>query len=76
LLRQVADADQERDRYNRLHARGKLSDGEYDLYVAETEQWKAAAEAELERLRSVEQASRKLDDVPRLVDEFLQEFAY
>ncbi len=35
LAQRLAEADAERDRYNRLYARGKLTDAEYDAYTAE-----------------------------------------
>jgi hypothetical protein len=50
LASRLAEAESERDRYNRLYARGKLSDDEYDAYAAETAGREKTAEAELVRL--------------------------
>ena len=51
----------ERDRYNRLYARGKLSDGEYDRYAGELKERETEARAELERARKAAERVRDLE---------------
>ena len=69
--RQAADADAERDRYNRLYARGKLSDDEYDAYTSELDRHKAAAEEELHRFEDARRELEVLEALPELVKEYL-----
>jgi site-specific DNA recombinase len=73
LARRVSEADAERDRYNRLYAKGKLTDDEYDAYTAEVEVRKAEAEAEGERLKYARRSLEDLERLPKLIDEYLQE---
>jgi DNA invertase Pin-like site-specific DNA recombinase len=73
LAKRVSDADAERDRYNRLYAKGKLTDDEYDAYTAEVEVRKAEAEAEGERLKDARRSLEDLERLPKLIDEYLQE---
>jgi hypothetical protein len=73
LARRLAEADSERDRYNRLYARGKLSDDEYDAYTAETAERKKTAEEELARLEDARRNVEYLDELPRLVEDYLSE---
>src|SRR5215204_4444415 len=42
LAQRVHEADAERDRYNRLYARGKLTDAEYDGYTNELDENRSA----------------------------------
>jgi DNA invertase Pin-like site-specific DNA recombinase len=73
LARRVSEADAERDRYNRLYAKGKLTDDEHDAYTAEVEARKAEAEAEVERLKDARHALEDLERLPKLIDEYLRE---
>jgi DNA invertase Pin-like site-specific DNA recombinase len=73
LARRVSEADAERDRYNRLYAKGQLTDDEYDAYTAEVEVRKAEAEAEGERLKYARRSLEDLERLPKLIDEYLQE---
>jgi hypothetical protein len=71
--RRVLAHRRERDRYNRLYARGKLSDDEYDVYTAETAERKKTAEEELARLEDARRNVEYLDELPRLVEDYLRE---
>jgi hypothetical protein len=64
--------DAERDRYNRLYARGKLTDDEYDAYTAEVAGRKKAAEDELVKLEDAKRYVEYLDTVPRLAEDYLK----
>lgn len=57
----IEEVASERDRYNRLYARGKLSDEEYDAYTGELEEREAEARAELERAREAAKRTRNLE---------------
>jgi hypothetical protein len=56
----LAEIAAERDGYNRLYARGRLSDAEYDRYVADLDAEKTVAERELAKLR---EASTRLEEL-------------
>ncbi len=73
LAHRLAEADAERDRYNRLYARGKLTDDEYDAYTAEVAERKKAAEEELAKLEDAKRYVEYLDTVPQLVEDYLKE---
>jgi hypothetical protein len=73
LASRLAEADAERDRYNRLYARGTLSDDEYETYTAEIDERRKAAEEELTRLEDARRYVEYLDELPRLVDDYLRE---
>ena len=73
LAHRLAEADAERDRYNRLYAHGKLSDDEYDAYTSELTECKKAAEEELARLEDERRYVEYLDALPRLVEDYLRE---
>jgi site-specific DNA recombinase len=73
LAHRLAEADAERDRYNRLYARSKLTDDEYDAYTAETAERKKTAEEELARLEDARRNVEYLDELPRLVEDYLRE---
>jgi len=73
LAHRLAEADAERDRYNRLYARGKLSDDEYDAYTAELAERKQAAEDDLAKFEDGKRTIEYLDELPRLVEDFLRE---
>ena len=72
LASRLAEADSERDRYNRLYARGKLSDDEYDAYTVEIAGRKKATEEELARLEDARRNIEYLDELPRLVEGYLR----
>ncbi len=76
LAQRLAEADAERDRYNRLYARGKLSDAEYDAYTAELDARKATTEEELGRLGDARRHVEHLDRLPALVEEYLRDLPY
>lgn len=67
LAQRVYEADAERDRYNRLYARGKLTDAEYDGYTNELDEKRGAAEEELARLADARRHVEYLEEVPQLV---------
>jgi hypothetical protein len=73
LAHRLAEADAERDRFNRLYARGKLTDDEYDAYTAEVAESKKAAEGELVTLEDAQHYVEYLDSMPRLVEDYLKE---
>jgi hypothetical protein len=73
LANRLAEADSERDRYNRLYARGKLSDDEYDAYTEEIAKRKKAAEGELAKLEDARRYAEYLDELPRLVEDYLKD---
>ncbi|HEX5850633.1 MAG TPA: hypothetical protein VFY59_15665, partial [Rubrobacter sp.] len=73
LAHRLAETVAERDRYNRLYARGKLTDDEYDAYTAEVAERKKAAEDELAKLEDAKRYVEYLDTVPRLVEDYLKE---
>jgi site-specific DNA recombinase len=76
LLKLITHADTERDGYNRLYARGKIDDGEYDAYIGELNQRKAGAEARLAELKDTKQRIAELEDLPELVDGFLRDLPH
>jgi hypothetical protein len=63
LAQRVHEADAERDRYNRLYARGKLTDAEYDDYTNE----------ELARLADARRNVEYLEELPQRVEEYLRD---
>ena len=76
LAQRLADADAERNRYNRLYARGKLTDAEYDAYTAELDARRNATEEELARLGDARRHVEHLDRLPGLVDEYLRDLPH
>jgi hypothetical protein len=70
LAHRLAESDAERDRYNRLYARGKLTDDEYDAYTAEVAERKRTAEEELAKLEDAQRYVEYLDSMPRLVEDY------
>lgn len=74
--KQLADADSERDRLIRLFKKGGIDEEEFDLYAAETDRDKAEAEAELDRLRDASQRMSWLDDLPDLVEDYLNDLPW
>lgn len=76
LTQRLAEADAERDRYNRLYARSKLTDAEYDTYTAELDARRDATEEELARLGGARKHVEHLDRLPSLVDEYLRNLPY
>ena len=73
LAHRLTETDTERDRYNRLYARGKLTDDEYDAYTAEVAERTKAAEDELAKLEDAKRYVEYLDSMPRLVEDYLKE---
>src|ERR687893_2470490 len=73
LAQRVYEADAERDRYNRLYARGKLTGAEYDGYTNELDEKRGAAEEELARLADAHRHVEYLEEVPQLVEEYLRD---
>lgn len=73
LAQRVYEAYAERDRYNRLYARGKLTDAEYDGYTNELDEKRGAAEEELARLADARRHVEYLEEVPQLVEEYLRD---
>lgn len=73
LAQRVYEADAERDRYNRLYARGKFTDAEYDGYTNELDEKRGAAEEELARLADARRHVEYLEEVPQLVEEYLRD---
>ena len=73
LAQCVYEAHAERDRYNRLYARGKLTDAEYDGYTNELDEKRGAAEVELARLADARRHIEYLEEVPQLVEEYLRD---
>jgi len=73
LAQRVYEADAERDRYNHLYARGKLTDAEYDGYTNELDEKRGAAEEELARLADARRHVEYLEEVPQLVEEYLRD---
>lgn len=71
--RHLAEADQERDRYTMLYARGKLDDAEYDHYIAELDVRRLAAEEELARLGDARERIEYLERLPELVKAYLRD---
>jgi DNA invertase Pin-like site-specific DNA recombinase len=71
LAQRVHEADSERDRYNRLYARGKLTDAEYDGYTNELDEKRSATEEELARLADARRHVEYLEELPQLVEEYL-----
>ena len=69
--RHLAEADQERDRYTRLYARGKLGDAEYDHYIAELNDRRLGAEEELARLGDARERIEYLERLHELVKAYL-----
>jgi hypothetical protein len=67
LAQRVYEASAERDRYNRLYARGKLTDAEYGGYTNELDEKRGAAEEELARLVDARRHVQYLEEVPQLV---------
>jgi hypothetical protein len=67
------EADAERDRYNRLYARGKLTDAEYDAYTDELDEKSKATEEELARLADARRHVEYLEELPALVEEHLRD---
>jgi site-specific DNA recombinase len=76
LLEQIAEADRERDGYLRLAAKGRISDGELDGYLAELEQRKDGATRELGGLRERRERLQKLDELAREVDAHLADLPH
>jgi hypothetical protein len=72
LAQRLHEADSERDRYNRLYARGKLTDEEYDAYTNELDEKRSATEAELSRLSDARRHVEYLEELPQLVEEYLR----
>jgi site-specific DNA recombinase len=73
LASRLNEADSERDRLVRLYARGGLSDNEYDSYTAEIDERKKATEGELASLEEAQRNIDYLDDLPRLIEDYLRE---
>jgi len=73
LSQRVHEADAERDRYNRLYARGKLTDAEYDGYTNELDEKRSATEEELARLADARRHVECLEELPQLVEEYLRD---
>ena len=73
LAHRLTETDAERDRYNRLYARGKLTDDEYDAYTAEVAERRKAAEDALAKLEDAKRYVEYLDSMPRLVEDYLKE---
>ena len=73
LAQRVHEADAERDRYNRLYARGKLTDAEYDGYTHELDEKRKATEEELARLADARRHVEYLEELPQLVEEYLRD---
>lgn len=71
--RHLAEADQERDRYTMLYARGKLDHAEYDHYIAELDVCRLAAEEELARLGDARERIEYLERLPELVKAYLRD---
>lgn len=73
LAQRVHEADAERDRYNRLYARGKLTDAEYDAYTNELDERRNATQEELARLADARKYVEYLEDLPNLIEEYLKD---
>lgn len=73
LAQRVHEADAERDRYNRLYARGKLTDAEYDAYTNELGERRNATQEELARLADARKYVEYLEDLPDLIEEYLED---
>jgi hypothetical protein len=73
LAQRVHEADAERDRYNRLYARGKLTDAEYEGYTNELDEKRNATEEELARLADARRHAEYLEELPQLVEEYLHD---
>ena len=73
LAQRVHEADSERDRYNRLYARGKLTDAEYDTYTNELDEKRSIIQGELSRLADVRRHVEYLEELPQLVEEYLRD---
>ena len=76
LAQRVHEADSERDRYNRLYARGKLTDAEYDAYTNELDEKRNATEEELARLADARRHVEYLEELPQLVEEYLRDLPH
>lgn len=72
-MQQLDQADKERDGYNRLYATGRISEDEYDAYMADVDQRRATAERELGQLRDARRRVEDLDALPDLVEDYLRD---
>jgi hypothetical protein len=73
LAQRVHEAEAERDRYNRLYARGKLTDAEYNGYTNELDEKRNATEEELARPADARRHVEYLEELPQLVEEYLRD---
>lgn len=76
LLEVLREADRERDGYLRLAAKGRISEGELDGYLAEIGRRKDGAARELAGLRDRRGRLRELDELAREVDEHLADLPH
>ncbi|HEV2094156.1 MAG TPA: recombinase family protein, partial [Rubrobacter sp.] len=76
LAQRVHESESERDRYNRLYARGKLTDAEYDAYTNELDEKRNATEEELARLADARRHVEYLEELPQLVEEYLRDLPH
>jgi site-specific DNA recombinase len=73
LARELSEAEAERERLVRLYTRGKITDDEYDAHSAEMEKRKELIESEAARLEDERRYVEYLDELPRLIEDYLAE---